>query len=121
MQIRDFFRHVASWHQDSFELSWLKERLSIDEGTAAVLAGELAAENYVERTQNGEYSLTERGYDLLRASAAGKVNHNTANRALLGLLDRVEQFNNDPDKILTVKAVAVYLEAFSGRVKESAT
>ena len=108
MQIRDFFRHVASWQQESFGLLWLKERLSIDEDTASVLAQKLVAQGYIERALKDEYRFTDKGYDLVQASAAGKVTRKTAKDALVGLLYRVEQYNSDPDKILTVKAVAVF-------------
>ena len=60
MRIRVFFRHVVSWHQESFGLTWLKERLSIDENTASVLAGELVAQGYTERAQNAEYRFTDK-------------------------------------------------------------
>jgi hypothetical protein len=49
--------------------------------------------------------LTEKGEELVRASAAGKVRRQNA---LIGLLARVEQYNSDPNKLLTVEAVVVF-------------
>jgi hypothetical protein len=52
--------------------------------------------------------LTEKGEELVRASAAGKVRRQTVENALIGLLARVEQYNSDPNKLLTVEAVVVF-------------
>jgi hypothetical protein len=39
---------------------------------------------------------TDKGEELVRAFAAGKVRRQTAENALIGLLARVEQYNSDP-------------------------
>lgn len=107
-EVRRFFQHVVAWHHDSFDLQWLQDQLSLDEKSAMTLALELIAHGYVEPPQNGAYKLTDKGQELVRASAAGKVSRKTAEAALAGLLERVERYNSDPGKILTVEAVIVF-------------
>lgn len=115
-QVRSFFRHVVGWHRDSFELSWVKDQLSLDEKSAIDLASELLAQGYVELLRNGAYKITDKGEELVRASAAGKIGRKTAEAALVGLLGRAEQYNSDADKILTIDLL-LSSEAFSGRRK----
>lgn len=52
------------------------------------------------------HTFTDKGEDLGRASAAGKVRHQTAEKALIGLLARVEQYNSDPNRLLIVEALS---------------
>lgn len=107
-EVRRFFRHVVGWHHDSFDLQWLQDQLSLDEKSAIALALELAAQGYVEPPQNAAYKLTDKGQELMRASAAGKVSRKAVETALAGLLERVGQYNSDADKILTIDAVVVF-------------
>ncbi len=107
-EVRRFFRHVVGWHHDSFDLRWLQDQLSLDEESAIALALELAAQGYVEPPQNGAYKLTDKGQELMRASAAGKVSRKTAEAALAELLERVERYNSDAGKILTIDTVVVF-------------
>ena len=53
-------------------------------------------------------SSRNKGEELVRASAAGKVNRQTAENALIGLLARVEQYNSDPGKLLTIQEVVLF-------------
>jgi hypothetical protein len=107
-EVRRFFQHVVSWHHDSFDLRWLQDELSLHEKSAIALALELAAQGYVEPPQNGAYKLTDKGQELMRASAAGKVSRKTAEAALAGLLERVARYNSDAGKILTIETVVVF-------------
>ena len=107
-QVRRFFRHLVSWHQHSFELPDLQEHLSLDKESASALASEFESREYVTPPENGLYTLTHKGEELVRASAAGKVSRETAGNALIGLLERVEQYNSDPDKLLTIQIVVVF-------------
>jgi hypothetical protein len=107
-KVRRFFRHLVSWHQHSFELRRLQEQLSLDEESALALATELERQGYIEPPKSGVYTFTDKGEELVRASAAGKVSRQTAENALIGLLARVEQYNSDPNKLLTVEAVVVF-------------
>lgn len=108
MQIRGFFQYTVSWHKRSFDLPYLQEHLSLDEKSALSLALELVAQGYVEAQENGTYKFTDKGGELVRASAASKVSRKTAEDALAGLLKRAEQYNRDADKILTVLTVVVF-------------
>lgn len=106
--VRSFFRHVVSWHQDSFELPWLQDQLSLNKESAMTLALELVAQGYVEPQENGAYKFTDKGGELVRASAASKVSRKTAEGALTGLLERVDRYNFDAGKVLTIEAVVVF-------------
>lgn len=106
--VRDFFRHIVAWHRDSFELAQLEERLNLSRTAAIALAEELIVRGYVTRGQNHDYRLTNRGEELVRASASGRVKRGTAESALAGLLKRAEEYNSDASKILAVDAVAVF-------------
>jgi len=106
-KVRGFFRHLVSWHQHSFELLRLQEQLSLDKESVLALATELQTQGYIKPLQEGLYTFTDKGEELVRASAAGKVRRQTAENALIGLLARVEQYNSDPNKLLTVEAVVV--------------
>jgi hypothetical protein len=75
------------------------------------------AQGHVEPPQNGDYKLSDKGRDLVRASAAGEVNRKTAEIALAGLLKRAEQYNSDWDKILTIDAVVVFGSFLSTKEK----
>lgn len=108
MKVRDFFRHLVSWHQHSFQLVRLQEQLSLDEGAALALAAELETQGYIKAPENGVYPFTEKGEQLVRASAAGKISRNAAESALTGLLARAEQYNSDSHKPLTVEAIVVF-------------
>ena len=107
-KVRGFFRHLVSWHEHSFELPQMQEQLSLDTESALALATELQTQGYVNPPERGMYTFTEKGEDLVRASAAGKVRRQTAEKALIGLLARVEQYNSDPSRLLTVEAVVVF-------------
>ena len=107
-KVRGFFRHLVSWHEHSFELPQMQEHLSLDTESALSLARALQIQGYVNPPENGVYTFTDKGEGLVRASAAGKVSRQTAERALMGLLARVEQYNSDPNKLLTVEAVVVF-------------
>lgn len=106
--VRDFFRDIVAWHRDSFELAQLEERLNLSRTAAIALAEELIVRGYVTRGQNHDYRLTNRGEELVRASASGRVKRGTAESALAGLLKRAEEYNSDASKILAVDAVAVF-------------
>jgi hypothetical protein len=54
------------------------------------------------------YTFTDKGEDPVRASAAGTVRRRTAEKALIGLLARGEQYNSEPNRLLTVEAVVVF-------------
>src|SRR5260370_13464587 len=69
---------------------------------------ELGALGYVEEGQNGVYKFTDKAGELARASAASKVSRKTAEDALAGLLERVNQYNLDSDKIFTIETVVVF-------------
>lgn len=107
-QVRSFFREVVGRHSESFNLSWLGEKLTLDETSARNLALELVAQGYAEAPANDEYKITDKGQELVRSSAAGTITRKTAEAALSGLLKRVDQYNSDPDKILTVETVVVF-------------
>jgi hypothetical protein len=107
-KIRDFFRHIVSWHQYSFALPQLQEQLSLQKESAIAVAIELQSQGYIRPPEKGLYTFTHKGEELVRASAAGKVRRHTAKDALTGLLARVEQYNSDPNKLLTVDAVVAF-------------
>lgn len=107
-EVRGFFRHLVSWHEHSFELPRMQEQLSLDTESALALATELQTQGYINPPERGVYTFADKGEHLARASAAGKVRRPTAEKALIGLLERVEQYNSDPNKLLTVEAVVVF-------------
>ena len=107
-KVRAFFRHLVSWHQHSFELPRLQEELSLERQSALALLAELESRGYVKPAENGVYTFTDKGEELVRASAAGKVSRQTAENALVGLLARVKEYNSDPNKLLTVETVAIF-------------
>jgi len=107
-KVRGFFRHLVSWHQHSFELPRLQEELSLERQSALALVGELESKGYLKPPEKGVHAFTDKGEQLVRASAAGKVSRQTAENALIGLLARVKEYNSDPTKLLTVEAVAVF-------------
>jgi hypothetical protein len=76
--------------------------------SALALVAELESQGYVKPPEKGVYTFTDKGEELVRASAAGKVSRQTAENALVGLLARVKQYNSDPDKLLTVEAVVIF-------------
>ena len=80
----------------------------MDEEAALALATELQTQGYIKPSENGLYNFTDKGEELVRASAAGKVKRQTAENALIGLLARVEQYNSNPNKLLMVEAVVVF-------------
>jgi hypothetical protein len=106
--VRDFFRYIVGWHRYSFELSQLQERLGLRTTSAVALAEELIARCYVAQGQNHDYALTDKGEELVRASASGKVKRTTAESALDGLLKRAAEYSVDASKILTIDAIAVF-------------
>jgi hypothetical protein len=108
MQVRGFFQSMVAWHRDSFDLPRLRDQLSLDEKSAMALASGLVAQGYVEEPQDGVYKFTDKAGELVRASAASKVSRKTAEGALAGLLERVNQYNLDADKIMTILTVVVF-------------
>lgn len=104
-QVRSFCREIA---RSNFNLKWLRDKLTLDDESAQNLSLELVAQGYVEALDNGEYKLTDKGQQLVRSSAAGTIKRKTAEAALSGLLKIAEQYNSDPDKILTVETIAVF-------------
>jgi len=116
-KVRGFFRRLVEWHQHSFDLPRLQEQLSLDKESALALAEELEAQGYIKPPENGVYSFTNKGDEFVRASAAGKVSRQTAENALIGLLARVDQYNADPTKPLTVEAVVVFGSFLGSNVK----
>jgi hypothetical protein len=108
MRVRAFFKRIVSWHNDAFDLTYLRDQLSLDKKSAIALASELVAQGYVEAPKNGVYRFTDKGGELVRASAASKVTRKTAEDALVGLLERVEQYNLDSDNIFTIETVVVF-------------
>jgi predicted nucleotidyltransferase len=117
MKVRNFFRRLVSWHQHSFQLQRLREHLSLNEGSAFALAAELETQGYLKALENGVYQFTEKGEQLVRASAAGKISRHSAEDALTGLLTRAEQYNSDPDMLLTVEAIVVFGSFLGGNEK----
>jgi hypothetical protein len=117
IEVRDFFRHIASWHHDSFDLADLREQFSLDEKSAMALASELVAQGYVAAPKKGVYKFSDKGGELVRASAASKVSRKTAEHALEGLLGRVELYNLDPGKIFTIETVVVFGSFLGSRDK----
>jgi hypothetical protein len=107
-QVRGFFRHLVAWHRNSFELPNLQEQLSLDKQSALALASELERREYITPPEKGIYTLSRKGEELVRASAAGKVSRKSAESALIGLLERVGQYNSDPNKLLTIQTVVVF-------------
>jgi hypothetical protein len=107
-QVRGFFQRVVAWHKDSFDLPCVRAQLSLDERSAMALASELVAQGYVEEAQHGVYKFTDKAGELVRASAASKVSRKTAEDALAGLLERVNRYNLDSDKIFTIETVVVF-------------
>lgn len=107
VQIRNFFQFIRAWHHEDFSLETLAQRLRLDIQLARKTAGHLVAEGYAEEQGTG-YMMTDKGLDLMRASAASKISRKTATRALDDLLQRVQQINADPEKIDTIAAVAVF-------------
>src|ERR1700730_15672663 len=108
MQVRGFFQRMVAWHRDSFDLPCLRAQLSLDEKSTMALASELVAQGYVKKARNGVYKFTDKAGELVRASAASKVSRKTAEDALTGLLERVNQYNLDSDKIFTIEMVVVF-------------
>jgi hypothetical protein len=108
LQVRGFFQSMVAWHKDSFDLPRLRDQLSLDKKSAMALASELVAQGYVEEAQDGVYKFADKAGELVRASAASKVSRKTAEDALAGLLKRVEQYNLDAAKILTIEIVVVF-------------
>jgi DNA-binding MarR family transcriptional regulator len=106
--VRDFFRYIVGWHRYYFELSQLQERLGLSTTSAVALVEELIARGYLAQGQNQDYALTDKGEELVRASASGKIKRRTAEQALDGLLKRAAEYNADPSEILTVDAIAVF-------------
>ena len=86
----------------------MQEHLLLDAESALALATELQTQGYLNGPKKGVYTFTAKGKDLIRASAAGQVRRQTAEKALIGLLARVEQYNSDPDKLLIVEAIVVF-------------
>jgi len=117
MQVRGFFQRMVAWHRDSFDLPCLQDQLSLDEKSAMALASELVARGYVEEAQNGVYKFTDKAGELVRASAASRVSRKTAEDALAGLLERVKQYNLDPDKIFSIETVVVFGSFLGARDK----
>ena len=97
-----------AWHNHSFELSRLQQKQSSDKESAQALAAELETQGYIKPPENDVYAVTEKGKELVRASAAGEVSRQMAEDALIGLLARVEQHNSDPTKLVIVEAVVVF-------------
>jgi hypothetical protein len=108
MQVPGFFQGIVAWRENSFDLPCLRDRLSLDEKAALALASELVAQGYVEAPKDGAYQFTDKGGELVRASAASRVSRKTAEVALAELLERVERYNLDADKILTIETVVVF-------------
>lgn len=107
-RVRDCFRHILSWHRNSFDLGLLQERLAVDKELARAVTQSLIAQEYVKPLDGDSYEFTDKGLELSRASASGKIKRATAESALDGLLKRAEEYNADASKILIVDAIAVF-------------
>ena len=70
----------------------------MDRKSALALATELEIQGYIKPPEKSLYTFTDKGEELVRASAAGKVSRQLAENALIGLLIRVEQYNSDLNK-----------------------
>ena len=116
-KVRAFFRHLASWHQHSFDLPGLQRQFALDKESAQVLASALKNQGYIEASGKGAYKFSVKGEALVRACAAGSISRKTAERALAGLLERAEQYNSDKNKILTIEAIVIFGSFLSSKEK----
>jgi hypothetical protein len=70
-KVRAFFRHLVCWHYHSFKLAQLQGQLSLDKESALALAAELQTQGYIKPPEGDLYTFTDKGEELVRASAAG--------------------------------------------------
>jgi predicted nucleotidyltransferase len=96
-------------HQDAFERPWLIDFLELSEAGATSLLGELIDRGYCKAAERqGQHELTELARKLVRSSAAQRLSRKTAEAALAGLMSRVQEINESPKYLYSVRSVVVF-------------
>lgn len=113
MRIRDILRQSHG----AFRQDWLSDKFRYDQDRARELADGLEAAGYVQRDRERElrskstfpwYSVTDKGDELTRASAAKRITRRTAAAALEEFMKRVHNVNASSKYLYSVQYVAVF-------------
>jgi predicted nucleotidyltransferase len=89
---------------------WLRKTLGFSEEKARQIASGLVQSGYLEDAQSNEmaYTVTNKGRDLMRASAAKRLRRSTAQLALNEFMERVHYVNNDAALLYSIVKVVVF-------------
>jgi predicted nucleotidyltransferase len=111
-EVRRFFRHVTSCHQNVFDRQWLMRYLDLSAWKATQVIRGLVREGYVvtkgRLANQFLFEFTDLGDALARASGAKRVMRSTAAQSLQDFMGRVREVNENPNYLYTVTAVAVF-------------
>lgn len=103
--IRDMLRRCHGHLTET----WLRRTLGLNDKEAYQIASELLRSGYVEACESGEsYRVTRKGRDLMRASAATRIQRKTARLALDEFMDRVHHVNKNSAFLYTIAKVVVF-------------
>ena len=103
--IRDMLRRCHGYLTET----WLRRTLGLNDKEAYQIASELLRSGYVESCESREsYRVTRKGRDLMRASAAARIQRKTARLALDEFMDRVHHVNKNSAFLYTIAKVVVF-------------
>jgi predicted nucleotidyltransferase len=112
IRIRDILRRSNG----AFRENWLSRKFRYSECRAHEIAKAMESAGYVrqwagKQRNNGlspEYSATDLGLELIRASAAKRIKRETATAALEEFMQRVQLVNSTHNYLYSVRRVAVF-------------
>jgi len=89
---------------------WLSHKLGLSGERAAQIIEDLIKEGYLERGRDKDSccSVTLKGRELVRASAACLLKRSTAESAIASFMDRVRQVNESPKYFCYVTKIALF-------------
>ena len=104
--IRDVLRRCHGYLTET----WLRKTLGFSDKKSQEVVLSLVQSGYIERAGSSEmaYTVTEKGRELMRASAAKRLRRSTARLALNEFMERVRRVNRNPALLYSIVKVVVF-------------
>jgi predicted transcriptional regulator/predicted nucleotidyltransferase len=104
--VRDVLRRCHGYLTET----WLRKTLGFSDKKSQEVVLALVQSDYIERAGSNEiaYTVTDKGRDLMRASAAKRLRRSTADLALDEFMERVRRVNQNPALLYSVTKVVVF-------------
>ena len=104
--IRDILRRCHGYLTET----WLRKALGLSDRKSQKVVRALERSGYVERAGSNEiaYTVTDKGRELMPASAAKRLRRSTAHLALDEFMERVRRVNQNPALLYSIIKVVVF-------------